>query len=854
VATHPSSFILHPSQVIADRAELLAYEVDGGLDRGRPDAVAFPESADELAQVVRWAAATGTPVVARGAGTGLSGGAVAERGGVIVQCSRLDRVLDFDLAGRAVTVEPGMVNLVLDGLAKSKGLYYPPDPASGRSATLGGNVAENSGGPHCFKYGVTSNYVTGLDVVLADGRRARLGGGAFDYPEYDFPALVCGSEGTLALVTAAHLRLLANPPAVKTMMAAFETVEAAGRAVSAVMAAGLVPATLEMMDRQIMRIVNQFTAARLPEEAGAALIIEADGHAASVGPQIEEFEAILRANGGFDLRVARTAEERDTIWYGRKSAVGAMTRLAPAYYLIDVTVPRSKLAAMLAGVNRICEELELRVGYVFHAGDGNLHPLILIENPRDAALMERVHRAGRRIVELGVSFDGSITGEHGVGIEKREYMPLMYGPDELAIMRDVKAVFDPTELLNPGKIFPTDAGRRVKDEPAAAADVPLPASRVLEPATPDEAAAMLRATTGRGHSVFIGDSAAAQPAQPPAFTLHPASLTGVRALAHDDLYVTVGAGTRLDALQAELAPEGLWVPAVAPWAGASVGGLASSAANGPLRMRYGGWRDLLLAAMVALPDGRLVRVGRPVVKNVAGYDMPKLFVGAHGTLGLLCELTLKLAPLPRARASIAVPAPTLERGLELGARLLPGCLVASALLVCDSALLGAARPDAPYALVYTAEGLAADVDAELELVRGSLGAAGAGVIRELGDVAGSELWAGWLGASLAAGEPTLRLGVAPSALPALALQAAPLLPAGGQLAADLASGLLYLRGPADPAAAFDAAAVLGGYGVALAGVPGPGRWRHTPDALDLMRALKARWNPGGLLNPGAFLV
>ncbi len=851
----PSSFILHPSQVIADRAELVAYELDGGLDRGRPDVVLFPESAEEVARVVRWAAAQGMPVVARGAGTGLSGGAVAEHGGVIVQCSRLARVLDLDVVGRSVTVEPGLVNLTLDGLAKSKGLYYPPDPASGRSATIGGNIAENSGGPHCFKYGVTANYVTGLDVVLADGRRVRLGGKAFDYPEYDLTALVCGSEGTLALVTAAHLRLIGNPPAVKTLMAAFATVEAAGEAVSAVIAAGLVPATLEMMDRQIMRIINQFTTARLPEEAGAALIIEADGYAASVGPQIEEIEAILAANGGFDLRVARTAEERDTIWYGRKSAVGAMTRLAPAYYLVDVTVPRSRLAAMLAGVNQICEELELRVGYVFHAGDGNLHPLILIENPRDGELMERVHLAGRRIVELGVSFDGSITGEHGVGIEKREYMPLMYSPAELQLMLDVKAVFDPTGLLNPGKIFPAKgAGEGAQDAPPE--PVALPAARVLEPATSAEAAELLRATTGQGRSVVISSAPDAPDRHPESFVLRPSALRGVRALAHDDLYVTVGAGTPLAELQAQLAPEGVWVPAVAPYAGATVGGLAATNSNGPLRMRYGGWRDLVLAATVALPDGRLIRAGRPVVKNVAGYDMPKLFVGSHGTLGLLCELTLKLAPLPRARASLVAPVASVAAGLELGARLLPGCLAASALLLCEATALGAHAGDAPYALVYTAEGLAADVEAELAGVRATLAEAGAAEPAQLEGFAGSELWAGWLGAALAADAPTVRLGVAPAALPQLAGALAAHAPAGARLVADLPSGLLYLSGLNDMAAAYALASRLGGYGVGLAGAParGPGRWHHTPDAHDLMRALKARWNPGDLLNPGAFNV
>src|SRR5450755_2068681 len=400
--------LLPKGQVFTDRSSLIAYEVDAGVDKGLPDAVVFPRSAEEVARVVRWAAEKRVPVVARGAGTGLSGGAVADRGGIVVDFAHMNRILDVDLHGRSAVVEPAMVNLRLDERVKPAGLYFPPDPASQRASTIGGNVAENSGGPHCFKYGVTTNYVTGMRVVLADGRLVQVGGAALDYPAYDLTGLITGSEGMLALMTAIDVRLVRNPPAIKTMLAVFDSVEQAGTAVSAVIAAGLVPATMEMMDQKIIRIVEDFAHAGLPIEAEAILIIEVDGYAASLDSQIDEISGILLTHGGRDLRIARTEEERNQIWFARKSAAGAVTRLTPSYYAVDITVPRSRLVETLSEVNAICDRYNLRVGYVFHAGDGNLHPLVLISDNQDKALMERVHHAGREMVELAVSKGGSL--------------------------------------------------------------------------------------------------------------------------------------------------------------------------------------------------------------------------------------------------------------------------------------------------------------------------------------------------------------------------------------------------------------------------------------------------------------
>ncbi|HEY6411655.1 MAG TPA: FAD-linked oxidase C-terminal domain-containing protein, partial [Ktedonobacteraceae bacterium] len=429
--------VLPRGQVFTDKASLISYEVDAGMDRGMPEGVVFPHSAEEVVGIVRWAADHRVPLIARGAGTGLSGGAVAERGGIIVEFSRMKRILEIDEYGRSAVVEPAVINLALDEQVKMKGMYFPPDPASQRASTIGGNVAENSGGPHCFKYGVTSNYVIGLDVVLADGRNVRVGGRARDYPEYDLCGLLTGSEGMLALSTSITVQLVRNPPAIKTLLAVFDSVEQAGRGVSAVIAAGLVPATMEMMDQKIIQIIEPFAHAGLPMEAQAILIIDVDGHAASLDQQIAEVAEMLEEHGGRDLRVSSNDEERAQIWFARKSAAGAITRLAPAYYTVDITVPRSRLTETLFEVNQICEKYGLRVGYVFHAGDGNLHPLVLIADPEDRELVERVHRAGREMVELAVSKDGSLSGEHGIGIEKREYMPLMFSDIELAAMQDV---------------------------------------------------------------------------------------------------------------------------------------------------------------------------------------------------------------------------------------------------------------------------------------------------------------------------------------------------------------------------------------------------------------------------------
>ncbi|PWH14269.1 MAG: FAD-binding oxidoreductase [Anaerolineae bacterium] len=841
-----------PGQLLTRPVELLTYEVDAANDRGTPHAVLLIRSVEDVQKAIRLAAEHGLPIVARGAGTGLSGGAVAHQGGIILEFSQFNRLLEFDPAGRSVIVQPGMVNLKLDEFVKKSGLYFPPDPASGRSATIGGNLAENAGGPHCFKYGVTTNYVTGLQVVLADGRLIQLGGRALDYPEYDFCGLLTGSEGTLGIITQASFRLLRNPPAVKTMMAAFDTIADAGNAVSAIIARGLTPATMEFMDQSMMGIIESYAHAGLPTEAGAALIIEVDGYPASLDPQMEEIVGIVQGFTRREIRVAQSAEERDRIWYGRKSAAGAMARLSPAYYLLDGTVPRSQLADALQAINAVCHSLGLRVAYVFHAGDGNLHPFILIENPSDPTLMERVHQAGRQVMEICVGRGGSITGEHGVGIEKRAFMPLMYSPLELQVMQDIKNVFDPQNILNPGKILPAEGMRPALEPASPAPNLSLPSD--LAPATTEEAAELLRALTSQPATLRIRGAGTKSTSLPPAVrTLATHHLRGIYKYALEDLYITVGAGQPLQELQAELARDNMWLPLISPWPQSTLGGITATNYNAPLRMRYGGLRDLLLAATVILPDGRLIRAGRPVVKNVAGYDLPKLFVGSFGTLGLLTDLTFKLAPLPRARRTLAIPFESLPLAIEMGRALLQIALNASALLLCHN-ITGLST--APWHLVYSVEGLPQDVTAEIEQVHTILREHNAPApLPESATPLGNDLWAAWMRTQtqIAQNNPAerlLRLGLAPKDLPAFLQNGS----TGTQpYMADLASGLLYLSWQTALTPLVARARELGGYLLPLAG-EFPSEPLYQPESLHLMRRLKAAWDASLRFNPVPFLL
>jgi glycolate oxidase len=450
--------LLGEDAVLASEAALFTYEADAlMLERARPDAVVLPRSTDEVAALVRWARAHGVPVTPRGAGTGLAGGSTPGRGGLVLSLNRMNRVLSVDAERLFAWVGPGMVNLALSQELAPLGLYFAPDPASQQVSTVGGNVAANAGGPHCLKYGVTFNSVLGLVAVLCDGTVVTLGGEAPDAADFDLASIVVGSEGTLAVVTEICVRLLPRPETVQTMLFDFVTVEQACRAVSAVIAGGIVPAAMEIMDRQTVVLVEEWLHLGLPLDAGAVLLIEVDGPAASLGPQIERIAAYARAQGARSTRVARDEAERTAIWRGRKSAFGAYGRTGKGFYIMDGVVPRTRLAEALSRIHALAAEHGLTAGNVFHAGDGNLHPHILFDADDPAsqrAALEVSHEILRTCIRMG----GTISGEHGIGIEKRPLMSEVYAPADLAVMERLRAAFDRGGLLNPCKILPGGGG------------------------------------------------------------------------------------------------------------------------------------------------------------------------------------------------------------------------------------------------------------------------------------------------------------------------------------------------------------------------------------------------------------
>jgi glycolate oxidase subunit GlcD len=441
---------------LARPEELLVYECDGlTLHRAQPAAVVLPASREEVVRVVRACREHGVPFVPRGAGTGLSGGAVAQGGGVVIECSRMDRIVEIDARDRFAVVEPGVVNAELSKAAAPHGLFYAPDPSSQLVCTIGGNVAENSGGPHTLKYGATTNHVLGLELVLPDGALARLGSPGGFANGYDLVGAVVGSEGTLGVVTQATVRLEAIPERVETLLAIFPDVVSACRAVGGVIEAGLVPAALEIVDRRTIAAVEASVyAAGLPKDAGAVLIVELDGPDCALPRQLARIREIAAASGATRVEVARDDAERQRFWRARKGAFGAMGRLAPDLYVHDAVVPRARLPEVIARVCEIGDRHRLRLSNVFHAGDGNLHPNISFDR-RDADELARVLEAGREILEVCVAAGGVITGEHGIGSEKRDFMGMVFGEADLDAMKRLRAGFDPDGVCNPEKIFPT---------------------------------------------------------------------------------------------------------------------------------------------------------------------------------------------------------------------------------------------------------------------------------------------------------------------------------------------------------------------------------------------------------------
>ena len=446
--------IVGEDNVLTSTLDRILYEYDAGVDREMPDVVIFPTTTEHVSQIVQIANREKIPFVARGSGTNLSGGSIPTRGGFVIELSRMNQILEIDLENFRAVVQPGVFNLDLNNVLAEKGYLYAPDPSSQMVATMGGTVGENSGGPHCLKYGVTTNHVLGLEMVLPNGEIIETGGKALDMPGYDLTGLIVGSEGTFGIVTKIAVRILKMPEEVKTMLAIFESLEDAAQTVSDIIAAGILPATLEMMDKFTIGAVENFARAGYPLDAEAVLIIELDGLKDGMERLSEQIVQICQKNNARDVRVAKDDAERERLWIGRKSAFGALAQLGPNYFVCDGVVPRSKLPETLRQVMKIGEDYELRIGNVFHAGDGNLHPLILYDERTTD--INKVLKAGMEILALCASKDGTISGEHGVGLEKRNAMRMVYSEDDLNLMKKMKKVFDPENLSNPDKIFPQE--------------------------------------------------------------------------------------------------------------------------------------------------------------------------------------------------------------------------------------------------------------------------------------------------------------------------------------------------------------------------------------------------------------
>jgi glycolate oxidase len=449
--------VVGKAAVLADPSDLKLYEYDAAVDKALPDVVVFPRTTEDVVRLVKLARAHNLAIVGRGAGTGLSGGAIARAGGMMISFARMNRILELDLQNERAVVQPGVVNLDITLAVQASGYFYAPDPSSQRACTIGGNVAENAGGPHTLAYGVTTNHVVSLEAVLPDGTVIEAGGKEPDLPGYDLVGLLTGSEGTMALVTKIGVRLMRLPEAVKTILAIYNSTDAAGDTVGALTARGITPVALEMLDGPMLRMVEAGTHAGYPLDAAAVLLIETEGLTEAVEEQAQEIAEVCSACGAREVRVAKSNAERELLWKGRKNAFGAIGRVSPTYYVQDGVVPRTQIARTLRAIDEIGKKYGIEISNVFHAGDGNMHPILPFD-PRKPGDLKRAQMAGEEILDFCFSVGGSITGEHGVGMEKMEIMSHLFSDETLELMKRFKALFDPGCALNPGKVLPTGQG------------------------------------------------------------------------------------------------------------------------------------------------------------------------------------------------------------------------------------------------------------------------------------------------------------------------------------------------------------------------------------------------------------
>jgi glycolate oxidase len=675
-------------RVLVEPSRLAPYESDAlTAFSARPEAVVLADGRDEVIDLVRRCHREGVPFVARGSGTSLSGGSLPVEGGIVIGLNRFNRILRVDPADGIAVVEPGVINDQVSAAAAPHGLFYAPDPSSQSVCTIGGNLAFNSGGAHCLKHGMTSNHVLAIEAVLPDGEVVRLGSGSAEPAGPDWLGLFVGSEGLFGIALEVTLRLLPLPEEARTILAAYPSLEAAGDAVAATIAAGILPVAMEIMDSLAIRAAESSVKPGYPD-VPALLIVELDGERDAVETDFERLSAVIRDSGATEVRTTADPAERAMIWKGRKSAFSAVGWLSPDYIVQDGCVPRTRLGEALATIERLSGEHGLRVANVFHAGDGNLHPLILFDG-REPGAVDRAHALAGEILDLCIELGGSITGEHGVGVEKRAFLERMFGPSDLELMRRLRAAIDPAELANRGKMLPAANREETQFAAPGSGNRPVPAARVLGDGdgAGDRGAAGLagdpRVATLReallaarrdGERVLPRGGGTKPALSTPAGGASSLEVGGLRGIARydpEELTLTALAGTPVAELSEALAANGQHLPFDPPLAaaGATLGGVVAAGTSGPGRHRHGGVRDFVVGARFLDGTGELIAGGGRVVKNAAGFDLPKLLVGSLGRLGVIVEVSLKVLPAPRAWGTVRADPGELETALEAIARL-----------------------------------------------------------------------------------------------------------------------------------------------------------------------------------------
>ena len=699
-------------------ADMELYSYDASLVTGTPGLVVFPATTEEVSRVLKEAHKARIPSVGRGFATNLSGGTIIRHEGLVVALSRFNEIIEIHPESKYAVVQTGVTNLELQEAVSPLGFFYAPDPASQKVSTIGGNIGENSGGPRCLKYGVTSNHILGMKMVLADGEIVDVAGPALDPPGYDIRGLIVGSEGCLGVATEITVRITPKTESVITMLAIYDDISHAARTVADIMRAGIVPLTLEMMDNTIIQAVEKGGSCGYPIDAAAVLIIEVEGVSTGLQEQADKVNEICMATQCREVRVAKNQAERDLLWKGRRGAFGAICNLSPNYLVNDGCVLRSDLPEVLRKVKETADQYGCPVGNVFHAGDGNLHPLLMFDS-RNEEELEQVHKAGWDIMKICAEFGGTISGEHGIGHEKRDAMHMIFSGNDLNTQQSVKLAWDPENVLNPDKIIPLP--------PSGEKKLPNTKPTVLKRLGGEEAAGVAevmerirqarmenKALRASGNKTFngLGNLAARE-----THVIDSLKMTDFIEYDRDNQYITVGAGVTLSQLQQKLGENNQWLPVRPPFfnADSTTGSLAATAAVGPERLAYGAPRDMLLGLQYIDSTGSMVAAGGKVVKNVAGYDMTRLLTGSLGTLGFITETTWKVATRPEI-CKMTAAVGSLEACFQAGAKIVNSHLLA--------ALVSVVPEGDDYRLIVGFEGLEVVVDSQLERCSAAMQAGG----------------------------------------------------------------------------------------------------------------------------------